>query len=383
MRITTYYTVLVALLCLLTACERTHTVPKQKVQTLRVEKQALHKTLHFPGTIQAIQENSIISPFEAVIEAMPVNYGEALEKHALAFTLNSSELQKQYNDTLTDYLKSKDSFSIAQSKFQGAQELWEAGLVSKNTFNSEQSSLNNARISMLQNQKKFSDLQVKMGNTSNDWASLSLAEFEKVRSALSGKNNQIKIYSPHSGILLYPPKTGEDKSSQLRVGSVVKAGQVLGLIGDLDGIRIEIDIPEIDIDKVHRGMKAKIRGAAFGDSPLAGELVAINGQALAASGNSLPVFNAIVVAKHLNSKQKQRIRIGMSATVELALDDYKQLIIPITAIQFDKGKSIVQVISAKGASQPRTIRTGAAMQDKVVVVSGLSEGEEIAIHATH
>lgn len=383
MRIFVYGASIAALLCLLSGCDDTAKKTTAKTETIRVQRQALHKTLHFPGTVQPLQENSIISPFDAVIEAMPADYGEALEKHALAFTLTSSELQKQYNDSLTEYLKSKDSYTIATSKFQGAQELWDAGLISKNSYTSEQSTLNNARISLLQNQKKFSDLLEKMGHNPDEWGALNLTEFDKVRQALSGNNNQIQIYSPHVGILLYPPKSGEDKNARLRVGSVVKAGQVLGLIGDLNGIRVEIEVPEIDIDKIFRGMKAKISGAALGQEAIDGELIAVNGQAAPTSGNNLPVFSAVVVAKHLTTEQKKRVRVGMSANVELALDSYRQLVIPINAVQFDNGKSVVQVLSKKGEPQSRIIQTGAAMQDKVAILSGLKEGEEIVIYATN
>lgn len=374
---------LMSLLCLtlLMACGKKNEPQKPSQQTEHAQLQSLNKTLHFTGTIQPLQESSLISPLEAVIEEMPAHYGEALEKNTIAFTLTSSELQKQYNDTLTEYLKAKDSFHMSQSKFQGAEELWQAGLLSKNTYVSEKSNLDNARIAMLQSQRKFSELLEKMGHNPDDWNHLTLAEFDKVRQALSGKHQQIKVYTPRAGILLYPPKSGDDKSQRLSVGASVKAGQVLGLIGDLSGVRVEIDVPEIDIDKIHRGMKAKIRGVALGDEVLNGELVAINGQATPTSGNSLPVFNAVVIVKHLTPEQKKRIRVGMSATIELDLNSYQQLMIPIAALIFDKGNTLVEVLRKDGKIEQRNIRTGAALQDKVAVVSGLQEGEEIIVHA--
>lgn len=70
----------------------------------------------------------------------------------------------------------------------------------------------------------------------------------------------IHLKAPNDGVLLYPPKAGEDKSVRVSVGASVKSGQVIGLIGDLSGISIEIDVPEIDITQVQAGMNATVRG---------------------------------------------------------------------------------------------------------------------------
>lgn len=96
----------------------------------------------------------------------------------------------------------------------------------------------------------------------------------------------IHLKSPRDGVLLYPPKAGEDKSVRVNVGSTVKSSQVIGLIGDLSGISIEIDVPEIDITQIQTGMNAVVSGVAFGKYPLKGQLVAVNAQA--SNNNGLP-----------------------------------------------------------------------------------------------
>ncbi|MCC5791474.1 MAG: efflux RND transporter periplasmic adaptor subunit [Legionellaceae bacterium] len=382
MRYRFFFPCLLMIALLLSACGSEPGKTASHSYSETVQKHALHKTLHFSGTIQALSESSLISPIDAVIEQMPVRYGEAVAQNSRVFTLNSNELQKQYNESLTDYLKAKDNFSMNQAKFQGAEELWQAGLLSKNSYLSEKSNLDNARVTMLQSRRKFTELLDKIDNNPEALAELSLAEFDKVRQALAVQHNRIHLNAPSEGILLYPPKSGEDKTQRLTVGSAVKAGQVLGLIGNLSGVRVEIDIPEIDIDKVHRGMKASIRGLALGEEVLQGELAAVNGQASSAGSNSLPVFNATVIVKELSPEQKERIRVGMSATVELDLQSFTQIMIPIAALHLEQGQSLVEVRKPNGHSEMRMVRTGAALQDKVAIVSGLQEGEDIIIHET-
>ncbi|RAP37346.1 hypothetical protein B1207_04000 [Legionella quinlivanii] len=361
-------------LSLLSGCkEDSSTV--QHLQKFVVKSEPLNKTLAFTGTIQPLKENTLSSSMDAIIETMNFHYGQLVHKGDVVIVLNSSELQKQYNDILTDYLKAKDSYNVAKAKFTGTQELWDAGLLSKNNYLSEKSSLDTARITLMQSTRKLSEMLEKMDDGA-DLSSLSLAEFDKVRQALSTNHNLIRIKAPATGILLYPPKSGDDKSGRLSVGSAVKSGQAIGLIGDMSGISVEIDVPEVDIDKIHPGMKASVSGVALGQEVLHGELVAVNAQATA-NGGALPSFSAIVEVKNLSKEQQALIKVGMSASIELAVDEEKQLLIPIAAVSRENGRSVVQLHNPDGVISKQPIATGATQMDKVSVVAGLKEGDII------
>lgn len=149
------------------------------------------------------------------------------------------------------------------------------------------------------------------------------------------------------------------------------------MIGDLSGIRVEIDVPEIDIEHIRPGMTAHISGVALGKQSLQGELVAVNAQAVATSGNTLPSFNAVVEVKALTATQRHWIKVGMSAAIELTLEGDQELLIPIAAVKQEKGGSVVTLREANGKTSVRPISTGAADVDKVVVESGLSEGDVV------
>ncbi|RUR20536.1 HlyD family efflux transporter periplasmic adaptor subunit [Legionella sp. km535] len=354
---------------------------KPKASTLNaytVKPQPLHKTLHFTGTIQPLHESTLASPMDAVVESMNFHYGQMVKKGDVVLTLNSTELQKQYNETLTDYLKAKDSYSIAKAKFIGTQELWDAGLLSKNNFLSEKSGVDTARVTLMQATRKLTELLEKMDeNKSQNFSDLSLADFEKVRTILTSNHNIIRLKAPSDGVMLYPPKSGEDKSARVTVGSSVKSGQVIALVGDLKGISIEIDVPEIDIDKIRPGMNATISGVAFGKHQLKGTLVAVNAQASNTSGGGLPSFTAVVEVKSLTPEQQPWIKVGMSAAIELNVASDNQLLVPIAAVKREKGNSIVNLRLAQGSIEKRIITTGPAQADSVVIESGLKDGDVV------
>ncbi|MFM9184927.1 efflux RND transporter periplasmic adaptor subunit [Legionella pneumophila] len=367
-----------SLILMLVSCGSSDKPQTSSLKTYEVKPQPLHKTLHFTGTVQPIRESSLTSPMEAVVETMHFHYGQMVKKGEIVLTLNSNELQKQYNDTLTDYLKAKDSYSIAKAKFVGTEELWNAGLISKNNYLSEKSGLDTARVTLMQATRKLSEMLEKMDdkNTQNI-SNLSLADFDKVRKILTSNHNLIHLKAPSDGIMLYPPKSGEDKNNRVTVGSTIKSGQVIALIGDLKGISVEIDVPEIDIDKIRPGMEATISGVAFGRHQLKGKLVAVNAQASNTSTGGLPSFTAVVEVNSLTPEQQSWIKVGMSASIELNVESNNQLLIPIAAVKREKGSSIVHVQLAKGKVQKRMITTGAAQADSVVVESGLKSGDVV------
>jgi HlyD family secretion protein len=373
-------TVMALFICssLLLACHHKASVNKNTLKTCVVEKKTLHHALHFTGTIKPLHESTLSSTMDAVVESMPFHYGQRIKKGEVVFVLNSAELQRQYHDTLTDYLKAKDSYAMAKARFTGTKDLWAAGLLSKNNYLSEQSTLNTARVTLMQATGKLSEMLEKMGEGKDETLSgLSFEEFDKVRVALTRQHNLIQLKAPEEGVLLYPPKTTDNTGGRLSVGTSIKAGQVLALIGDLNGVSIDIDVPEVDISEIKIGMPATIHGVAFGKEALQGTLIAMNAQASMNSNAGLPSFTAVVEVHALTKDQQSRIKVGMSATVELVVESEDKLLIPINAVKQEYGKSSVLLDTGHQKPQVRTIITGPVHEDSVVIESGLSAGDVI------
>ena len=365
---------MIILLPLLIGCgqEQDQAQKTLKKHTVRPEK--IHKNLHFSGVIQPLKENTITNPVDGVIESMPFAFGQKIEKNKTIFVLKSSELQKQYNDSLTEYLKAKDAYNVSRSKFNGTNDLWKAGLISKNNFLGERSNLSNARVAMEQRARKLAEMIRKVGDEEchHEINALDLAQFDKVQSALSKRHDRIHLRAPVNGVLIYPPQpTADDKNNRIAVGSTLKTGQLLALVGDMSGIRVEIDVPEVDIDKIKPGMQAVVRSIAYPNDVMKGALVSINAQATAGTGNSLPTFPALVEVKSLTDEQAQWVKVGMTVKVELKTQSRDKLMVPIQAVKYKQGKSIVKREDTSGHIQEISVTTGVAQADKVAIEAGL------------
>lgn len=350
---------------------------------VQVRSKTIRTSLNFTGSIQPLRETSVTSPMSAVVESMFCHYGQKVSKGQVLFTLNSAELQREYHDTLTDYLKAKDSYDISMHKFTGTEELWKAGLLSKNNYLSERSTLNTVRVTLMQATRKLSEILEKLDNSDYDeLSSLSFSEFDKVRLALANKHNLINIKAQRAGILLTPPKGHGEAIEHLGVGSAVKADQVLGLIGDMQGIRIDISIPEVEIAQVALGVPATVKSLALPQHPMQGQVVAINAQASTGTSSALPSFTATVEVPHLDEALQGIIKVGMSATIVLKLQQVDKLLVPLEAITQAAGGSYVTLLDHTGILHQTKVNTGAIHGNDVIIESGLHVGEQV-MYAAH
>lgn len=365
---------------ILTAGCSSKSSPQKPLKSYVAQYEILQKNLHFLGTIQPIRESMITSPVNGVIQRIHYHYGEFAKQGAVIFTLSSAELQKQYQDILTEFLKAKDTFNVAKIKFTGTQTLWDAGLLSKNNYLNEKLSFNTARVSLLQTKRKLFEMLEKLSddNSLRHLSTLEIAEYEKVKEALTAKHHLINLKASLPGLLLYPPKTtAEEKSDGLKVGSEVKAGQTLALMGDLSGLSIEIEIPEIDVNQVDIGMPAEVSCLALGTNTLAGKVIAIQAQASTLSASTLPSFKALIEVPHLSEEEVRKIKVGMSASVSLQLAAEKKLMVPLAALQFEQNRHFLQVETTAGKREKRWVKTGIAEEDKVAIENGLGLGEKV------
>ena len=147
---------LVALLMLvfvfgLAACRKeqsaTQSVPKYRVVV--VKKRVKPEHLSFASSIEPLQVKMVPAPYAGTIDKMFFSYGEYVKQSQLLFRIKSSELAKQYRKHVTDYLKAKNDYLMSQNKFQGSKQLYQAELINRNEFETEESALHNGYFSYI------------------------------------------------------------------------------------------------------------------------------------------------------------------------------------------------------------------------------------------
>ena len=160
-------------------------------------------------------------------------------------------------------------------------------------------------------------------------------------------------------------------------GDTVWTGAVIAEIPDLSTLRVNFRIEEIDRGRVREGLECQIRVDAVPDAQLRGKIEWLSPIATLVFRRIPPDKNFPALASI--EKLDPRLRPGMSASVDVIVERQPNVIvIPVKASFQVDGKPTVFVKTASGFRlQP--IEVASRNSNEIVVASGLSEGDEIAL----
>lgn len=363
----------------LMSCHRQTTQPT--ATTMTVAAAPMNHQLFYTGVIRPLRTIVIPSPVEGVVVEMPFQYGDEVTSGQRLFMLASTKFTSDYKTALTQYVKAKSDYSNAQTQLNEGKFLHSNQLISDDDFKQKQANFYAARLALMQARDALETLLNQLNIKNINLSELSIADIDAINKAmhLQKASENLRILSPANGVVLSPLKS-EEENKKIHKGELVKQGDVLAVIGDMSGLAIQIKVNELTINQIKVGQKVKVTGIAFPDDELKGEIQSIDRQG-EASASGLPTFTVQVVVPQISPAAQQRIHVGMSAKVEVTIDESSLITIPITAVYEHAGKFFVDVMNQKtGQQQPRVIKTGKTTAMMVAVLDGLQAGDKIVTH---
>ncbi len=158
-------------------------------------------------------------------------------------------------------------------------------------------------------------------------------------------------------------------------GDTVLATEIIVHLIDLTSMELSAEVDEIDIAEVKPGQKAIIEVDALPAIQLEGEVISISPLAKEESGL---VLYEVTIA--LATPVDSRLRVGMSATADIVLDEQNNvLLVPNRAIKQDsQGNPMVKVMVNEQIEE-RPVVTGISDGFETEIVVGLDEGEVVVI----
>jgi HlyD family secretion protein len=189
-----------------------------------------------------------------------------------------------------------------------------------------------------------------------------------------------EIYSPLEGFVIYPEFfiIGSTEKRKVQIGDSVFPTQAFMQIPDTSQMMVETQIREVDIYKVKSGQETIIRVDAYPDLIMKGKVTLLGtlAEGREKEGAGGKYFNLQILLEGTD----QRLRPGMTARVEVLVDEEKEaLMVPVEAV-FQKGsRKVSYVINNRGKIEEREILTDKSNEDFVVVRNGLSEGERVLL----
>ncbi|MHB1221145.1 MAG: efflux RND transporter periplasmic adaptor subunit [Gammaproteobacteria bacterium] len=366
---------------MLAACSKSSKEAKQEIIT--IETKGFENTLFYSGTILPIKSMVIPSPVDGVVVEMPFQYGEEVKTGDLLFLLSSEKFLSDYKTALMAYIKAKNEFDNNKVQLTESEFLHKNELISDDEHKMKKSNFYSAQLGLLQ-AKDVLEVLIRQLNIKNiNLYNLSISDIEKITKAIhlqAGTDSNIRVISPVSGIVLAANKS-EEETKKITKGDIVKQGDVLAMIGDLNGLSIQIKVNELTINQLKVGQKVKVTGIAFPDEVLNGMISRVDRQGEASNGG-IPNFTVQIVVPTLTVLQRNTIHVGMTAKIEIAVNEKPNIMIPIAAIFEENGLSCVNVMDGRGKIKKTMIKTGKTTLDSAVVLSGLQLGDKIVVSHT-
>ncbi len=206
---------------------------------------------------------------------------------------------------------------------------------------------------------------------------LEAAKLEKLRKQI----DKTKLFAPDDGLIVYANETNNFRGNNqplIEEGAVVRERQKIFSLPDIAHMQVNAKVHESMVDRVERGMKAKIKVDAFPTSPLTGtvEKIAPLPDPSSFFSSDIKVYTTIVTIDQTFTA----LRPGMTAEVTVLIETLDDVLcIPVTAVLPLKGKDYVYLITPDGPVR-REVKLGATNDILIEIKEGLKENEKVAMN---
>jgi membrane fusion protein (multidrug efflux system) len=321
---------LVLLFALAAGCSRSESSAKPEnnqnkavqISVLRVEPAPMKDILVLPGETEAWQDVRVAADMAGRVEWIGPKEGQAVKEGDLIAKIDVAVLKAAMD-------RAEAALKLAEDLYQRRYKLFERNIINQEELDKSQTERTLARANLRQMQ----------------------IEYERgfLKAPLTGMVNHLFVDE----------------------GEFVDKGKPFVDLVNVDKIKINVNVPELDVRYLKSGQKTMVRVDAFPDRELMGLIDFVAYKADPAT----KTFHVKVIVDN----SSHDIRPGMIARVV-----FLRRIIPdaLTAPIFsivDKGGERILFVEKDGVVQARTISIGAIEGDKVQITKGLQPGDNLIV----
>jgi RND family efflux transporter MFP subunit len=330
------------LLLLCTACgngapAQQETAPaKPELRTAQVLREDIHEHIRGMGVVRARQEVELSAEISGRIAALHRSIGDEVRAGDVIVELESESRLIALEKKKAQFERARAQLDKSDRDKIKADSLFKDGILSDTDHDS-----------------------ASLG------ASVSSADLQLARAELKAAEKEYrdtKITAPYSGTIAL---------RAVEAGHFVTPGQCLLTLVDLSGVTIVINVAERDIPKIVPASPASVSIDSLPGETFAGTIHTIARKADETS-RSFPVEVWV-------DNSDRRILPGMIARVNVtSARPEPQLTIPNSAVASVHGETIVRVV-IDGEPVMRAVDLGAVLGERVIVRSGLEEGQQVVL----
>lgn len=367
--------------------------PVAKISAMRPARENIVSSVSSNGKVEPISPYSIRAQLDTFVQKIQVSEGQNVKKGQLLLELNVKEASAQLAQAKSRLLRAQDELRSAKAGGRPDDAARVAGDLAKAQADHDRLQRNHESLERLiaqgaatKDELATNDLALVKAQSEVSRLSAAKQEFERQAgldtsrgalgvqqaqsdvAALEEKVRQGKIVAPSDGTLYAMP---------VKAGDFVKTGDLLMEMTDLHKVRVRAFIDEPEMGALEVGQPVKITWDALPNRVWQGKTEVIPKQVVARGSRS--------VGELLCSVENDKLELLPNTNVNVRINSKERLnvvAVPRGAVESLAGQKFVFIVKpgvGKSALEKRLIQVGIADATNYEVISGLSEGEVVAL----
>jgi HlyD family secretion protein len=318
--------------------------------TAPAEKGTLITSVSGSGNVIVDQAANIDPTITGTVANLAVDVGDSVKKGQMLFTIVNDQLGVSVSKASSSYQSSLSSLESAKASKRQAQ----ADLDTSKTNSAQDKDV-------LRKKLEASEASVTSAEK-NIQSSLADLNYQREQ---AGKRN---VTAPIDGTVNAVNIKNGDDLSKLSSGS---SRLVPIILGDLDTLKVQIEINEVDIPSVSIGQKATLTFDALPDFTATGKVEKMDSLGTITQG--VVTYNITIEFDSLDP----RIKPDMSVTAAITTDVKQDVVtVPNSAVKAQGGSNYVEVFRGDSVVQV-PVQVGASNDTDTEIISGINPGDEV------
>ena len=363
--------------------------PAPQVQIVSVTREDLSASITGNGKVEPIAPTIAHAEFPTFVADVKAAEGQSVRKGELILTLDAADVRAQLSQaranllaTQTDLRNARaggppDDVAQLQGDLQKAEtqvgnlertqqaltQLVTKGAATQDEVAQNQAALTTARASLQTVQQKKAALEQR-ASVNVESAGLHMKQQQDLVEALEEKVRSATVFAPVDGTLYSLP---------VRKGDFVKLGDVLAEMADLRQVRVRAFVDEPDLGSLAQNEGVQVLWDAMPNRIWNGKVEQVPKQVVARGSRS--------VGEVLCSVDNDKVELLPNVNVEVRILVHEQrgvLVVPRGAVRYDQGQHFVLAYDGDVVHR-RDIKVGVAGENKYEVLSGLAQGDKVAL----
>jgi multidrug efflux system membrane fusion protein len=329
------------------------------------------------GTVRAKTSSVVAARIMAPITSVRVREGDRVRAGQTVIEIENRDAPVQIQKAQAGVRESNDALDEAQRNIRAAESARDAARANESlassTFNRYQTLFNRQSVSPQEFDEVRTKLEVAKAESERADRMLQAAKarqnqtFGRIDQAKADVSNA-RVYASYAR--LASPINGVVVAKQVDVGSMAMPGAPLLTIENDANYQLEVSVEESQLGRIHLGDQARVAIEALGNQELTCSVVEI---VPAADPNS----RSYTVKLSLPNISGQQLRSGIYGKARFVSGARNVLSVPQKAITQNGQLVSVFVVDQSGTARMRLIKTGEKIGERVEVLSGLNDGEQI------